>query len=227
MTINLAELQELIQAVVQKKTEPKLLFHHIQKKPPLETSDRIKIYQDAYEIRLHETIKDDFCRVKSCLLSEFDNAVSDYVESTPSSFSNLAEYSEGFVKYIKENFHRAYEFAIYDWLEILSERAEPSINVLAVDEVNSGVPFKMTRHSSANCYDDGTRAFLSYLNPLNEVCFLKLDNLQHRLFNYFVVARSGQEVEDFIEQEKNLDAFLFKIISDWIAEKILVVCRGE
>ena len=59
-SLQLSDLQKLIQTSIQTQTESIELESLIQDKPPLSHSQRIAIYQKAYFILMSESLNEDF-----------------------------------------------------------------------------------------------------------------------------------------------------------------------
>ncbi len=96
----------------------------ILQKPPLTPSERFSIYQNAYEVRLIESLEEDFPQVKKVLSTDvFCNLGKEYLKSYPSQYWSLAEVGKDFPKFIA-NANLQYKFladlAYFEWLKIIA-----------------------------------------------------------------------------------------------------------
>ncbi|MGZ3745036.1 MAG: hypothetical protein ACXWRA_14765 [Pseudobdellovibrionaceae bacterium] len=64
---NLFELQLELQNAIKNKNLPQNLKEALYEKPPISISLRVQIYQEAYTLRLKESLRDDFPRVEEAL----------------------------------------------------------------------------------------------------------------------------------------------------------------
>jgi hypothetical protein len=128
-TKSLYEIQSLLQDSIQKQTVPADLAEIILEKPPISTQLRLNIYQDAYQIRLVESLREDFESVESALTHiDFDTIAIQFIHSTPSEYQNLAEYSEKFPLFIQKQYPELAITAHLEWLEVLATHAaDPKI----------------------------------------------------------------------------------------------------
>ena len=115
-------------------------------KPPISSLKRIGIYQDAYRIRMLESLRDDFSRVEEQLDSaEFDRLAQAYIFEFPSRYASLAEFSQHFPEFLKKTSNELFELASIDWIEILSTQARgiKRENILSVIDIQSGAPCQL------------------------------------------------------------------------------------
>ena len=95
--------------------------------PGFSAQTRLHVYRYAYSARLIESLEDDFSQLKTLLGSKrFLTLARDYVDSTPSRFSSLGEYSPGFLKFISKR-RSKYKLSLKallaarrDWLKVLA-----------------------------------------------------------------------------------------------------------
>lgn len=222
---SLSELQVLIQNSVQNKSMLAELNQIIIEKPPISIPERIKIYQNAYHIRLLESLRDDYSRVEDKLGElEFEKLASVFIEKTPSRVRNLAEYSKSFSDFIKTQKPSVYHEAIMDWLEILSVNAEIPGQQLNSEDIQSGKEFKITILPSTIAERIGNYSIV--VSSIDgEVKFLDLDEVHFNFLKFLEVERSLQEIGQYAQSYKIGDEILSKIISDWIQNKI-IYCKA-
>jgi hypothetical protein len=121
---NLAEIQSDIQQAVKQSTTPASLASLIREKPPLSIPDRMKIYQEAYRIRLLESLHDDFARVlEHAGQSKFETLCLEFIVKQPSTYADLGQWSQHFSDFLSDKSPELNQLASMDWLEILSSRA--------------------------------------------------------------------------------------------------------
>lgn len=218
---SLSKLQELIQSTVRCKLISNDLNHHIVEKPPISIQERINIYQEAYQVRLLESLRDDFSRVEEALGDhEFENVATIFIDKYPSKVQNLAEYSKNFPDFIKIYKPYVYLEAITDWLEILSINAEIPLNQISQEDVQAGHPFKIKSIPSTltEQVDDKHIVVFRYNDET------KLLNLSQVLFNFLKfleTERSLEEVSQYAQENKITDKVLSELMTEWIQNKII------
>lgn len=184
----LREIQNLIQMSVQSRSLPQDLVHVIVEKSPINIKQRLHIYQDAYTIRLKESLRDDFPRIEQALHVElFDNLVDTFIKSTPSKYPNLAEYSALFLNYVEQKNPELLSLVYLDWYEILSMHVQEPKDQLSVTEI------QQVDH------------FLVQLKPSTFIKQIGLSGL--------IVYRQNQEIKHMIEISPDLLALLFYLES--------------
>jgi len=83
---------------------------------------RFAVYQNAYEIRLTESLKEDFPECQKQLGEErFSNLLRHYVQTNPSSYWSLAQLSEDFYQHISRLHPELRELAHFEWQLILTQ----------------------------------------------------------------------------------------------------------
>jgi hypothetical protein len=168
--MQLPKLQELFLNAVAKGSLPKELDKLIAISPPISSKERLRIYQNAYRIRLSDSLLEDFQRVLDfCGKREFDLLVNSYIsESSPSSY-NLADYSRGFIDFLKLKNRELYIFAVQDWLEILAEHAPalPEGVSLTNVELASGLEFRISKSSTTILFEDEIDYYVSFRKQEN------------------------------------------------------------
>ncbi len=196
----LSELQESLYKIIRSQTKPDELLSLIIEKPPLSISNRIQIYQDAYRIRLFESIQEDFARVQEKAgPAAFKEMISHFIKMIPSKTKNLAEYSVDFPPFVENHYPSLYTLACLDWLEILSEKAPDPCDQLSPQEIQNGIPFTVKLHPATHLQKIGIEYWCS---------FRKLDKIYVKSF-------------DKIEFE-----FLLKLMTPHSIHQVIDTCRG-
>lgn len=223
---SLSELQVLIQNAVRSNELTSIDFNSIIiEKPPISVQARIKIYQDAYRIRMLESLRDDFSRVEEAIgENEFEKLAIRFIHKNPSKVRNLAEYSQSFPDFIKTQKPHLYPEAITDWLEILSLNAEPPTDQMSAEDVQSGKPFKIeTLPSTLAEQTDKQRIIVHCFN--GEAKFLDLNQVLFNFLKFLEIERSFEEISQFAHDNKIDENILSITITEWIQNKI-IYCKA-
>ncbi len=203
-------------------------------KHPFAREDRWGVYQSAYQIRLVNSVTEDFSRVEAdCGGPQFEAMVLDFVLQTPSKTQNLAEYSQGFVKFIEEYFPEYLKAATLDWAEIKLENAtEPSdslsfweIENEAKNEMKIPLPFKIQNHPASQIYKVHDKNILVFLSD-DGIAIKEPDTYEVELFHFFNLARTQNEILNYMEKTGLDSNFQSQIISDWLSKKI-IYCKKD
>lgn len=221
---NLSDLQLLIQESVQSRTLANELMDLVLEKPPISISDRISIYQDAYQIRLLESLRDDFTRVESAIgEDEFEKLALNFIRNKPSIVRNLAEYSENFPAFVKIYHEAAFVVATMDWLEVLSSHAPNPETQLSHDEIQSGRAFKIqSRPSTIARQVDNSR--ITFYRHNDETQTLDLTSPLFELLLFLESSRTVGELSQFAKRLNIDDDLIAKTIHDWISKSV-VYCK--
>jgi Putative DNA-binding domain len=103
---------------------------------------RLRIYHDAYRLRLIEVLGSDYEAVRALLGAEaFDHACRAYVEATPSVHRNVRWYGAGFPEFLRRTppwaqQPIAHEVALFEWTLTLAFDA-PDANVVRFEDLAS------------------------------------------------------------------------------------------
>lgn len=221
----LAEIQNLIQSSVKSRSLPQDLIYVIAEKPPISIEQRFHIYQDAYAIRLKESIRDDFPRIENVLQSEHYNYIIDiFIKKNPSRHANLAEYSELFVNYIEQNYTELTHLVYLDWFEILSSRAQEPKDQLSVTKIQQANYFMVKIKPSTFVKRIGLMNLLSYRQngEVKQTSEVNVDIMS--LLFYLKTARSIDDLVKFsIKQNVN---FLSQELQKLIQNEIIYCCKS-
>lgn len=221
---NLSDLQLLIQESVQSRTLAPELMDLVIEKPPISISNRISIYQDAYQIRLLESLRDDFNRVESAIgEDEFEKLALDFIRDNPSIVRNLAEYSENFPAFVKIHHDDAFVLAMMDWLEVLSSQAQNPEIQLSTDEIQSGRAFKIqARPSTVTRQVENSR--ITFYRHDDETQTLDLTAPLFELLQFLETSRTVEELSQFSKRLNIDDDLIAKTVHEWIVKRV-VYCQ--
>ena len=223
---SLVEIQIAFQNAVQNRNADTNLIHILSEKPPLSTRERLHVYQEAYEVRIKESLRDDFARVRGQLsLEQFESLISKFIRDYPSTTRNLAEYSEGFVDFVRTNTSSIYQDALKDWMEIISENADDPIQ-LTLKQIQDGQPFRVKTHpASFYKQTEPGSGLLSYRHR-EQIHFVALDDSQIQLLEYLSCERSLDEIAEFTRTLHPImsDQQLMATVTEWI-EKQIIYCQ--
>jgi len=95
-------------------------------KKPKTPDERLAVYRQAYYQRLSSSLSEDFSLTAHQMGAvKFKAVIQDFIHQNPSQFTNLAEYSQDFVKYLIQQQSEFYPIADLEWkliqIEHLSE----------------------------------------------------------------------------------------------------------
>jgi hypothetical protein len=218
---NLAEAQKQIQECVRNQELSNVLLELIIEKPPISIQERLKIYQNAYLIRLSESVKDDFSRVEEQIGKEaFVEMIDEFIRKYPSTTQNLAQYSEAFPDFIKINKPEVFEAAQKDWMEILSTHSFEPTSKLTAQEVQSGKAFTLLTHPATVIRTVGAKIILSYRIAEN-VYFQEIDEKSKTLLELLTTERTLEELANLSEGLRIAPNDLTTSVSDWIQNGII------
>ena len=221
-SVKLSEIQRhLANAIKNGVTEA--LPHFIKETPPISVSQRIGIYQDAYHIRMIESLGDDFPRLKESLgEGAFKELATVYLRKYPSRFASLAEFSLGFPEYFAPISANLYRLASLDKIDLLSSYGKRLPEKIAnPNEIQAGVPFRLIRNPTLHVFSDASGVFISFsvsdrtVNKELTVDKMKILSLFNRPFDVRELSAVLSQVQT--DTELNL-----ALISEWIKEEIIL-----
>lgn len=224
-SLKLAEIQKIMAHAITHSYDKSadLVPHIICEKYPIAIRTRIKIYQDAYQIRLRESISEDFSRVSEKLGPEgFKKIIHDYILTHPSTYVSLAEYSQNFPKFLKNISIELCELAQIDWIEIMAHyvRGMKSENLLTPEEIQSGQNFHLVLNPTLFTVIGEKEITIAYRRA-DEVHTLSLNPVEWRLLKLININKKSIDFSKAIEDE-NLDLTLVSsYISNWIKDEII------
>ncbi len=223
---NLAEVQYLIQKAIRDKTHPANLVDLIAEKPPIGVYHRLKIYQDAYFIRMSESIREDFSICFENMDSEkADKILMDFIQHNPSRTRNLAEYSKLFPEFIQIVEPELYEVALRSWMEIECSHAADPHDRLLLDDIEHGADFIVRLHPAARLHQAQAKSILAYRSQ-DQVRFMDPSPADMSLLEFLAQGRSLDELAEFALQNKISDEEIMSTTSEWIKLEILF-CQGK
>src|SRR5262249_35445799 len=115
----LAELQQAFQGYLLRKA-PALIDHFVAT-TNADPEKRLRVYFDAYRLRLVEALATDYEALRALLgVQTFTAACRAYIDVTPSEFRNLRWYGGGFPEYLRINSpwrkrRILHELAVFEW----------------------------------------------------------------------------------------------------------------
>lgn len=223
----LFEIQYMIQNSIQTQTGSVELESIVQEKPPLSNSERIAVYQNAYLIRMTESINDDFEILKSQMSKdEFDVIVRNYVLNNPSDVRNLAEYSLKLPHFILQEYPDYYEYALKDEMILRSNQALDDENTIKLEEVQNGQTFNFQKHPACILSSMQTHFIMAYRSA-DDVVLATLSEKEYCILNFLEVEQSLNNLENLTQSIKMSESLLQPLISEWITKKIVLLKRSS
>ena len=218
---SLVEMQSLMLKVIQQKVSWIELSQIVVDKPSLNTQQRLKIYQEAYKVRLTESICDDFLRLKESIKeNEFQKLVSDFIDQRPSRYKNLGEYSQEFVQFISINKNEYLKLAYLDWYEILSSRACEPQTSLTANEMNESVQFFVQIKPSTFLIAEKNFKLVVY-RQFENIHYFDLDQTTLMFLTFLEKPKSIDEIAIYTENEKLSSDFITSLLQDFMAKQII------
>lgn len=191
--------------------------------PPIAINKRIEIYQQAFEIRMLESLKDDFESVLDKVGDfEFNKIAKQYIALHPSRYASLAEFSKRFPEFVKNISEELFEMASVDWIQILSfyaKNMDPS-KLLTVDQVASGAQFRLLTNPSLNTFVGKTKISISYKS--SETVYVK--EISDEEFQVLSLLNEPLGIEALAMkiENNNLNVEVLQThISNWIKNEII------
>lgn len=224
---SLSELQNLFyQSVVSPKNADQI-NSQILEKAPLSNKERLQIYQDAYQIRILHSLREDFSRVEeACGENVFEELILNFVTSTPSTVKNLAEHSEMFVNYIQTKQPQYLKFAKIDWAEILSDHAIQPADSLTGAEISEEVYFTVKIHPASQLIQVENENILIF-RSLEQIQTKYISDPEAQLFQFLSLERTQNQIIEFIKASNSDANNLANTISEWIATQIIYCKKGS
>ena len=216
---NLCEIQRaVLKSIVE--SDASNLVYIVAEKPPISTQRRIEIYQDAYQIRMLESLQEDFSRVIQKIgEDQFEEITIQFIQTCPSSYASLAEVSQKFPLFLKNLSEELYELASVDWIEIQSNYASlpNSKNRISIQEIESGKPFQLVQNSTLRFFKGQNNNFIAYCNE-NETFVREITHPELKVLEIFKNPISPVELEN-----KNIEiTSIQSLITDWIKNEIII-----
>lgn len=223
---SLFEIQSLFQSAVQDGLAPQELVTEVIEKPPISVAERLKIYQDAYYIRLIESLRDDFADFEEALGSEkFELIAREYIQNTPSRFQNLAEYSEGFIVFVQNSNPNLEGFVLKNWHEILSSSARDPEDGLSLEQIQAGQEFKIKIFPATFDYCFQGQIKIIYRSS-NEIKNDGLSTDQYLLLQFLKSEKSLDEITNYAKDINMTDDFVTTTLHEWIKNQI-IYCKQK
>lgn len=220
-SLSLREVQkEFFNSVLNQNTSQELK-KWITPKPSLSIENRVKIYQDAYRVRIHESINDDFMELKSQVGSKrFDSIVQSFVKENPSKVKNLAEFSRQFSDYLSLKYPDFKDAGLIAWTEIVSNYLPDPENILSTDQITLNDNCIIVVHPACQILKLENKINLFH-RMQDEIQRKFLTEIEYDFFEFLSIDRSLQEITSYIEDHKINSNQLLCLISDWLANSII------
>lgn len=215
----LYEIQkEILKSIVE--SDANNLVHIISEKPPISTQRRIEIYQDAYEIRMLESLREDFPRlIEKIGEKEFEEKAQLFIKTCPSTYASLAEVSQKFPVFMRQYSEEFYELASVDWLEAQANYAglpNPK-NKISIQEIESGKPFQLVQNPTLRFFKGKDKNFIAYCNE-NETFVNEISGRDLEFLQKFAKPISAEQLE-----KQNFEiASIQPLITDWIKNEVII-----
>lgn len=188
---------------------------------------RLGVYREAYRIRMIESLRDDFERVVARAGEEiFEELASEFIRRSPSVTTNLAEYSESFLTYLRTVSREFYRAGVRDWIEIVAREARHDQNLNRWDWARLGDAdhFHLRANRGLQIWIETDFAFAAYRRD-GEVISFEVSDLEMALLN---AVKSGpglvQLAEELEERAHPMPAVLAKV-TEWVRDGVLICER--
>jgi hypothetical protein len=219
--LNLFEIQKIMAKAIQRSFFGELA-NIVCEKPPISIQKRLGIYRDAYEIRMTESMRDDFSRVEEKIGDEeFKRLAQIYIGKYPSRYTSLAEVSKHFPEFLCEISNELYELASLDWIEIQTHYAREigSGSLLTAQEIASGTPFQLIRNPTLYTFK-GAEISISFRSA--EEIFVK--TITQSEFEILELLKRPLMVDQFTADLEKIETSTLDVqmlISSWIKDEII------
>jgi hypothetical protein len=221
-SFTLSDIQKSLMSAITGSSSENLI-HIVSEKPPISISKRIGIYQEAYEIRMLESLRDDFPRVEERVgVEEFKKLALLFIKKYPSVYANLAEVSQNFPKFVKEISDELYELASLEWIEILAEsarRIDPAKKV-TFQEIESGIFFKLAQNPTLFVFEGQEKVSIAYHNSA-DVLVKEMTPADFKILKLLKVPMTVDELSNYLEKIQVNFEEVQLLISSWIKNEII------
>lgn len=225
------EIQTALQDAITNRIFPDCLADTILEKPPISIDRRLEIYQDAYEIRMVESLREDFPAVAEALVKDslgfkgddpFETMALEYLKEYPSKYYNLAEVSQNFPEFIKTKSVLLFELAVQDWLKMLSSYApEPkSDSIVSAEAIQQGEAFLLKKHPATFAVTTDHHYYLSYRYLWDSYVY-EISLQEAGLIEFM---KSAKTLEEFSSRcfEMNFDELkMSELLAHWMNREII------
>ncbi|MGZ3772932.1 MAG: HvfC/BufC N-terminal domain-containing protein [Pseudobdellovibrionaceae bacterium] len=223
---SLVEIQIALQDAIVNRNLSTSLKNEILENPPISIERRLEIYQDAYQIRMIASLRDDFPLVEEKVGDAFQSIALEFLQLYPSVYRNLAEVSQHFPDYLKNKSKDLYELAVQDWLMALASYAPELSNNenVTVQEIQNGVEFQIKKHPAT--FTAISPTFYLVYRHLSEY---HVSQISEREVNLLEFVKSAKSLEQFSEKSFELgftNTELSDLLSHWM-QKEIVFCERK
>jgi hypothetical protein len=123
MKTNLHEIQKFFLKAVKNRNFEVLKNVEIKSGGPLSSKERFDIYETAYWVRMHDSLKEDFPKICENLGDGFYENVIDFLNQYPSRYSGLGEVSLNFPAFIAKQYPAFADLAEIELATVLSQNS--------------------------------------------------------------------------------------------------------
>lgn len=189
---------------------------------------RIGIYQNAYYLRILESLKEDFSRTLEKMgEEEFEQQARNYLQAFSSRYSSLAEVSQYLPEFFRSFSEELFELSSWDWIEVLAARrdSKPRQEKLRLEQIQNGSPFVLLANPSIVSFQARKEVYLCYRTEQG----LQSHPLSFKEFRLLEVLSQPKSLEDLAEiiSTQSLDPELLQsCLGNWIRDE-LVFCVIE
>lgn len=220
---SLFEIQVALQDAIMNRRLPNELAHEISEKPPISSQRRLEIYQDAYEIRLVESLRDDFPSVEEKMHEEeFEVLAIEFLKLHPSIYRNLAAVSQHFPEFLKTKSNILFEAAVQDWLRVLSNyEADPEENmIVSAEAIQHGETFHLKKHPATHICITNSHIYLGYRYLWES----QVVDISEKEMQLLVFLESPRTLEEFSNKSFELglsETELSQLLSQWMKNEVI------
>jgi hypothetical protein len=217
----LAKIQRMLLSSIRRRNLSDLLQREIKESPLLTAGERLKIYQDAYSIRIKESITEDFPLTENYLGSaKFMELVDQFIIQNSSRVPDLSEYSQNFLYFIHLYQPEAYEAGARDWLLTLVQSSPEPIKTLSPQQIQNGAAFHIRKHPAVHWHRLGAGFLICFQNN-DEILFRQVDPVEMRILEFLETPRTAEQLEAYLETHNLPPTETAQKISNWLSSSIL------
>jgi hypothetical protein len=222
----LYQIQCHFQALVVDPANAQGKAHHFAEGPLLTVTERLQIYQKSFELRLQDSLAEDFSLVRQQIGSEeFVALVKSFIRRVPSSHRNLAEYSADFVHFVAQHRQDCLRAVVREWLEIIDGQEFDSGAPLTLAELQQGRNFTVGRsHNHLVLKTNSTNLLAFRLH--GEFQMVELSSRALKLLEFLTLARTLDELSEFSMEQRLVQSEVQELMAEWVNNKIIYFQRG-
>lgn len=210
---------------------------------PISIQERLAIYKNAYKLRIHGSLKEDFPKTYEALSSrKFFGLVEEYMLKFPSTYWSLSEFSKNLPEFIAtSNWGREYQFlaelAQFEWLKNLSFLSEklPQFDFSSLlkipDNKHNDVILKLdptvflfkarwaVHYAGVKKFIPKRSNFYIIYKDNNTVCYENIPKYLWEILNHI---SQGFKIGDILESSVLIEEKkIYKFFSKWVTKGII------